>query len=354
MDYFTKTIVVHQVETGFSLPNRPLSAICRLEREDGIFKCYLSITNLIYKESGEFYFCIVDKQNQSYFFTINNNITSAVFTFPTIPSLEKDFSCGIYFVDNNIPLLIAFTKTENGITITNFKKLLYDKYIKNAIHIDISEKNEEEKSEETFKEKEEPFEINETVQGLEEIKKLYDDEAVATENYFEGDEELKKKIEFIESFENDFNGNGNEQNTFNEQETKKESDNDAKTYENEGDDDGIKNYSESNPFYLTVEKEMQDVLTRFPQETTLMNIIPNSNFVKVNYAENKYYAVGLIYENKKERYICYGVPDKYSKNPPKELKGYCQFIPLSMFTPFGDGYWMMFQDATFGTCVKMK
>ena len=126
------------------------------------------------------------------------------------------------------------------------------------------------------------------------------------------------------------------------------------TYENERDGDGVKNYSETNPFYLTVEKEMQDVLTRFPQETTLMNIIPNSNFVKVNYAENKYYAVGLIYENKKERYICYGVPDKYSKNPPKELKGYCQFIPLSMFTPFGDGYWMMFQDATFGTCVKMK
>ncbi|MBQ0099057.1 MAG: hypothetical protein KBS91_00720, partial [Firmicutes bacterium] len=346
MDYFTKTIVIHQVETGFSLPNKPLSAICRFEREDGIFRCYLSISNLILKDSGKFYLCVVDRNNQSYFFEVDN-VNSMLFTFPTIPDLENDFACGIYYENSNIPLLIAFTKTENGIPLTDFKKLLYDKYIKNAINLKYKENVKEETS--SISE-----EKTEKIETLEEIKKLYDDEAVATENYYEDDLDLKKKIEFIESFENEFNGNENEQTSFGKQEAEKESDNDAETYQNERNDDGIKEYSESNPFYLTVEKEMQDVLTKFPKETTLMNIIPNSNFVKVNYAENKYYAVGLIYENKKERYICYGVPDKYSKNPPKELKGYCQFIPLSMFTPFGDGYWMMFQDATFGTCVKMK
>ncbi len=350
MDYFTKTMVVHQVENGFSLPNRPISAIVRFEREDGVFRTYVSLTNLVYRDSGDFFFSVVDKQNQNYIFQIEKNKNSLLFTFPTIPDIEKDCSIGIYFVDNDIPLLIAFTKTEKGISISDFKKILYDKYIKNTIHIDYKNKTEEYEiqNENSFSPE------TEEIESLKEIKKLYDDEAVATENYYEDDEELKKKLEFIESFENDFNGNENEQNDFREQEKTEKSNDDAKVYEDEEDGDSIKNYSEQNPFYLTVEKELTDVLEKFPQDTMLSNIIPNSKFVKVNYAENKYYAVGLIYENKKERYICYGVPDKYSKNPPKELKGYCQFIPLSMFNPFGDGYWMMFQDAIFGTCVKMK
>ena len=164
MDYFTKTIVVHQVETGFSIPNKPLSAICRLEREDGIFRCYLSTSNLIIKESGKFYFCIVDKKNQSYFFEINNT-NSMLFTFPTLPDLETDFACGIYFENSNIPLLIAFTKTEKGISLTDFKKMLYDKYIKNTVHIDYKENIKEPTNDNETKE--------EKIEALENIKKLY-------------------------------------------------------------------------------------------------------------------------------------------------------------------------------------
>ena len=62
--------------------------------------------------------------------------------------------------------------------------------------------------------------------------------------------------------------------------------------------------------------------------------------------------VGLVKEGGKEKYICYGVPAVYSKEPPKELKGFCSFIPLSVFDMKGDGYWMMFQDAVTGECIK--
>ena len=69
--------------------------------------------------------------------------------------------------------------------------------------------------------------------------------------------------------------------------------------------------------------------------------------------EIEYYTVGLIYDQKKPAYICYGVPGKYSKEPPKELKGYCSYLPLSLFDLGGDGYWMMYQNADSGECVHI-
>ena len=74
----------------------------------------------------------------------------------------------------------------------------------------------------------------------------------------------------------------------------------------------------------------------------------------MNYAEGKYYTVGLIRLDGLPRYICYGVPGKYSLHPPNELAGYCSFLPLSLFDLKGDGYWMLYQDADTGDAVKMN
>ena len=82
------------------------------------------------------------------------------------------------------------------------------------------------------------------------------------------------------------------------------------------------------------------------------NIFKDSRFAKIAYSENKYYVVGVIKENDMEKYICYGIPDKFSEHAPKELEGYCSFIPLSVFELDGNGYWMMFQDACTGECLK--
>ena len=92
----------------------------------------------------------------------------------------------------------------------------------------------------------------------------------------------------------------------------------------------------------------------FPEEPALSKIIPESRWAKINYSSDKFYVVGVINENEKEKYICYGVPAKYSAKPPKELKGFCSFVPLSYFDMKGDGYWMMFQSAITGECVKPK
>jgi hypothetical protein len=61
--------------------------------------------------------------------------------------------------------------------------------------------------------------------------------------------------------------------------------------------------------------------------------------------------VGLIKENDREKYICYGVPTENSKTPPKQLQGFCSFVALENCNDY-KGFWMMFQDAQDGKCVK--
>ena len=103
-----------------------------------------------------------------------------------------------------------------------------------------------------------------------------------------------------------------------------------------------------------ISNSAQFVLSGVSSSLAVGDVLKMTDFSTVFYsvAENKFYVVGLVKENGVEKYICYGVPAKYSPEPPKELKGYASFIPLSVFDLQGDGYWMMFQDAQDGKCVK--
>jgi len=107
-------------------------------------------------------------------------------------------------------------------------------------------------------------------------------------------------------------------------------------------------------FYNTVKAELNNLFEKFQAEEDLQKIFNQSRWARINYSNEKYYVVGVIKENDVEKYICYGVPAKYSLTPPKELKGYCTFIPLSIFDLSGDGFWMMFQNAITGECIKPK
>ena len=113
-------------------------------------------------------------------------------------------------------------------------------------------------------------------------------------------------------------------------------------------------HNENCSYYQKAKRELEEVFSRFPIEEDLVKIFPESKWCKVYYECEKYYVVGVIKENDEEKYICYGVPATYSPTPPKELKGYCSFIPLSVFALKGEGYWMIFQDAITGECIKQN
>ena len=179
----------------------------------------------------------------------------------------------------------------------------------------------------------------------------YDDEVVATENYFEFADVDKKNLKIRE----DGNaGNSDEEGreAAGSEEIARE-DEDAQSLfrfagsENLREDEGA-------CYYDKVKGELNDLFSTHPAEEELEKCVPLSRWARVTFARNKYYTVGVISDEKRPKYICYGVPAEKRSEPPEAFKGKCSFLPLSLFDPDGKGYWMMFQDAETGQCVKIS
>ncbi len=121
-----------------------------------------------------------------------------------------------------------------------------------------------------------------------------------------------------------------------------------KTDESEND-----NNQTSSKFYEEMKEQIDSLFANNPNEDYLMQLLPNSKWVKVSIDESgDYYVLGLIYDENKLKYICYGVPGVYQKYPPRELSGYPIWFPLDEDKPEGFGYWLSYQDADTGESVK--
>ena len=107
-------------------------------------------------------------------------------------------------------------------------------------------------------------------------------------------------------------------------------------------------------YYDQVRADLDALFERYPAEEELAKSIPLSRWAKIAFGEGKHYAVGVIRDETRVKYICYGVPAERRGEPPDALKKWCSFLPLSVFDMNGKGYWMMFQDAETGACVKLE
>ncbi len=105
-------------------------------------------------------------------------------------------------------------------------------------------------------------------------------------------------------------------------------------------------------FYLEMKSQIDTLFENNPSEEYLEELIPNSKWVKVDIDNGDYYVLGLIYDDKKIKYICYGVPGVYQKKAPRELAGYPIWFPLDEEKSDGFGYWLSYQDADSGESVK--
>lgn len=232
----------------------------------------------------------------------------------------KDFEVKSEFLNAEFSLLVSLIEKDKDIPI------LFGKTALSKIGVDDFNKNTEMKEKEI----------------------VYLDEVVATENYY-----LKENINFE---------NGNT--TISAEDYAKEDDDfDACNKEKEKreikDEKDCSYETSSIPFqkidfWESVKEELMQILSTYEREEYLSKTIPFSTFVKIKYDENKFYVVGLIEEDFKPKYICYGIPTNYYSTPPAELEPYCSFLPLSLFRPKGDGYLMMYQDAKNGNCIKLK
>ena len=366
MQFYKKVLVLRQTEKGFSLSDKPISGICRIEIECGVAKMFLTLINVA-PNDGEYQLLAVDGTGKTFFFSGGKRPSSMQFDFATPPDLSKGFAVGLYTVSGCIPITVAFACDGFDYSLADFKKTVAERCI--SLRKNQS-KNEPEPPKETppileptptkppYPPAPEPDPNKTPPEEFPSPKScgenLYDDEAVATTDYFAFDQQLEERLNAVKEW-TDERLRFEDEPTFNRREKEEnQSQPQSAFFEDEKDFSFSQEYSENVPYYSTVKKDLDSVFEKFESQTGLEKLFPQSRWAKINYLGEKYYVVGLINENNQEKYICYGVPATYSVNPPKELKGYCTFIPLSIFDLSGDGFWMMFQNAITGECIKPK
>lgn len=320
METLKKSLVLGEITEGFAIYGKSVSGIARVEKEAGGSVFSLSLVNLLPTKIGSFYAAVSDGDGNFYYFDLGKNpcsITKKISGFDKIDGV----SAGLVLIDNGLPVLIAFCRENNPAALSPelFKKAVIDKC--------ISEKKKE-------------------------IRQSYDDEIVATENYYLYDRELKENLDKVEKLDDGILRNETDDGTSVCEKTQEKNFPDDFEFSYEKTSAESQKYDERNPYFNKVKSDLDDIFFKFPPEDDLNNTVPQSKWAKISYSGDKYYVVGIINENDKEKYICYGVPDVYSEVPPEQLKGYCSFIPLSVFDLKGKGYWMMFQDAVTGECVR--
>lgn len=341
MTYCKKVAVLKQYAEGFS-GVKTLSGIIRIETESEIGTIFISIINATHVSNGEYVCYVLDSSGSLHKFPLGKRPSSFTKNFAVCPNVDYGFSAGIFYVENNLPLLIAFSKSEdfNG-SLQEMKKIVSERCL---FEHKVAEKNLSEPP------KSEP---PKTQPIKEDFNKLYNDEAVATENYFSLEDSINEKISILENWQDEILQTENERTIFGSQTQKEQDQERLDCLEDETNASFSQKYTQSNPYYNQVKDELNVLFDKFPEESALLSVFPNGKWVKIFYSEEKFYVVGLIKENGKPKYICYGIPHPYSEQPPKELEGVSSFIPKSIFDLRGDGYWMMFQDAVTGKCVKM-
>lgn len=110
-------------------------------------------------------------------------------------------------------------------------------------------------------------------------------------------------------------------------------------------------YSGEN-FYIAVKPQLDEMFECYPSEVTLEKLISDSKWVRVD-CDDEYYVVGLIFdENGKPEFICYGIPGTYPVKPPEEISDVCEWFPIDLDNKFGEGFWLIYQNALNGKCLK--
>ncbi len=178
----------------------------------------------------------------------------------------------------------------------------------------------------------------------------YADEKIATENYFE----LEKEKKFEKQPDKD-----NEDENISGEDYPEKTEKNFKTQTLQ--DEKIENLflfeKESSielpEYYKTIRGELKKIFSSSDCERALERQIENSKWAKVYFSNEKYYVVGIIYDEKSPKYICYGIPVNSKEEKIKEIDTYSTFIPLSPLKSEGQGYYILFQNAENGSCINI-
>lgn len=162
---------------------------------------------------------------------------------------------------------------------------------------------------------------------------IYNDEAVATENYY-GDNYESVSFKNDGAFKQTQSQNtktGAEFNSFEDETTLY-----ACPFE-----------KPLPKFYSQIKEKISDLFSKYESISRLSELIPESQWVKIEYKKGAFYILGVINEKNIPKYIVYGVPGNRTFKP-RGFETYSVFLPESLYDREGKGYWCMFQNSETG------
>lgn len=352
MSYYVKRLsVLKQIGTGFSMDGKALSGLAKIEKTGYTQSLVLSLINCAPVEGGRYYAVLSGTDKKYACISLGDSPVSKTETLPFPLEIDDGFACLVCFASSSAVTAVAFgTSGIVGCGIDEMKAALKEYVEKLSIP---AEKLIEAPA------LEEVSGVREFFSSPAEDAHDYKDEVVASDNYYLYNDvdidnlSIRENDNGAYDYKNEYSVGAGQK--FGEKEKEQGA---ASNYENPADlfkDPKIFDFdsvSKGN-YFDKVKPELESIFASHPKESALEKNIPSSKWAKIFYSSEKYYTVGLICDGEKPAYICYGVPGKYSKEPPEELKGYCSYLPLSLFDIRGEGYWMMYQNADSGECVHI-
>ena len=308
--YLKKLCVLKQLSAGFAADGKKVSALVTAETYAGKLTANLSLINFAPLSEGRYRAAIADAHGT---LELTDAQAGGGCTLRRESALDisDGFCCLIAFAGSGPVKPVAFGKC--GEHVYDVKKL-------------TARIGEEE-----------------SPRGGE--KPAYDDEVVAAENYFDYPDADGENLKIREEAHAEGDGKTDG--------ARAGKDEDAQSLFRRA---GAEDLGEdARPcYYEKVKGELAALFARYPHEEALERLIPLSKWVRIPFGREKHYVVGLISDEKHAKYICYGVPAEKRGEAPAALKGHCSFLPASLFSPDGRGYWMMYQDAETGGCVDLS
>ncbi len=339
MNYVKKMCILRQIRQGFSGDGKALSGLIKMEQYGKNLAVEVSIVNFAPLVSGEYYCLISDGNGKTEMLALRGK---SFFNILSDLDISGGF-CGIICYVKNEVVPIAYgvngNKTYDWRTILNAALPPVFPTVKRE-----NADGEIAGSSPVYETPPAPIKEKPSTKPAEETPPPapYNDESVASENYFEEKKDeckLPEKIDENAHAESATEGEGTQKGS------------DPKTNVNAP---RVRNALATDPdgYYLAVKEEIDNLFKTYPRDKTLSGAFSCGEWVRVKgTAKDPQYLVGILRMDGKARYICYALKAEDKNNPPDEIKSVCAFVPTDVYDE-DKGFFVIFQSATSGECIR--
>lgn len=106
------------------------------------------------------------------------------------------------------------------------------------------------------------------------------------------------------------------------------------------------------PFYEKIWHKLEEMFDIYQHDSVLEDLVYDSAWIRIPYEDDGYYVVGVISDDGKPVFICYGIPQDKMTRPDKEIEDSCEWLPIDKTNVSGRGYWLVYQDAMTGENIS--